>query len=149
MITALLIYRASSGALFISYIGLKIVRPAAVDFVKSSDIDNIQNGGDLTADQTKAIEDSTLEGMRNVNWWLWWPLFSVVAWCITSLFLGFMKVVKFNECFVILTYLPSLIWRRNDWSPPNSIMIEVLTIIISLAVVNLLGRWICSKRTRT
>lgn len=148
MIAAMILFSASYGALFGVYTGFKIAGPAAVEFTKSNDMSNVQSEADLTEDQKNAIEKQTIEQMREINWWLWFPLLSGLSWLITSFFLGFMKLVKYNEALVILIYIPSLIMRDKEWAPPGSIFIEVFTILVALVLVHFVSRWISSKRKR-
>ena len=148
MISSWLLFGASFGAMFGVYMGRNIAGPVAAEFSKSGDQGIVQNDAEIAADQKKAIEKASIERMQKVNWWLWWPLLNTLAWLITALFLGFMEVVKFNEGLVILTYIPSLVWRKTEWFPPGNFLIEALTILSALFIVHFVSRWVCSKRKK-
>ncbi len=149
MLISWLLYCGSFGAIFGIYSGLNIARPLGAQIENSEDFSTIQSEADLTDGQRQAIKNLAIERMRETNWWLWWPLLSAFAWCVPSLFLGFMKVVKYNEGLVIFTYLPSLISRSNEWRPPGNFLVECITILISLVVVHFVARGVCKVREKT
>ena len=148
MLMAWFLFSVSFGAFFGLFVGLKLAGPIAVELSTSDDIGNIKNETDLTEGQINEIEKKTIEKMREVNWWFWWPFLSILAWLITSIFLGLMKVVKFNEGLIIITYIISYVQHGKEWKAPGNIIIEVLTILLALSLVHYMSRWICSKRVR-
>jgi hypothetical protein len=148
MIAAWLLFSASFGVFFGAYLGFKVAAPIAMEAMKSGEMQDVQDAADLTAEQAEAIGNQTLERMREVDWWLWWPVFNGAAWMVTSVFLGFMKVVKYNEGLVIFTYLESFVWRGEGWSPPDSMAIEAVTILMAIGIVHYMGRWVYEKRTK-
>lgn len=146
MLSAWLLWYVFFGVIYGSYVGFKIGEPIMKEFYQSDYLDNVHNENELTEDQRNYIKKRIIEEMRTINWWVWWPLSHTLAWLITSLFLGFMKVVRFNVGLVIITYIIMFGWRGKEWVPPGNIFIEAFTILLSIAVVHLVSRWICSKR---
>lgn len=149
MLSAWLLWYVSFGVIYGFYVGSKIGEPIMKELLQSDYLGNVQNENELTEDQRNYIKKRIIEEMRTINWWVWWPLSHTIAWLITSLFLGFMKVVKFNVGLVIITYIILFGWRGKEWVPPGSIFIEAFTILLSIAVVHFVSRWICSKRMQT
>ncbi len=146
MIFGFFLFNASFGALFGLYIGFQIVVPVGVELSSSEDMRSVDKEADLTTEQINTIKNKTVEQMRKVSWWLWWPLLNTIAWLITSLFLGFMKVKKYNGGLVVFAYLFMFLKRGNEWNPPGSIIIEVFTILLALVVVHIMSKWICVMR---
>lgn len=142
MLGGWLLFSVVSGLLLGVYMAINVAEFAA-EVAQSA---GIEPGIEPSAAQIEALTNAALERMREVDWWLWWPLLNSVAWLATAMFLGFMKVVKFNEGLVAAVYLQSLLSVPAEWEPPDSFVVEGLTIVLALAIVHFVSRWVCAMR---
>jgi hypothetical protein len=130
------------GAQFGAYVGINI---AALPW--SRGIGDRQACHRLSAAQSKMTNagPNTCAGRLVVLW----PLFNSIAWAGAAAFLGFMRVVKYNEGLVALAYIPTLIETTDEWQPPDSIFVEGATILLALAIVHVVSRWRTSPEDLT
>ena len=145
-LAAYLVWSVSFGGLFGLFGGVYIAGPLAVEFSSTETVSGAQG---LSPEQTEFLKLEALRRMKEVNWLLWWPLVSAVAWAITGAFLGFVRMVRYNLALVFLFYLPFLFSRGDEWVPPGSLLIDGVTLLISAFVLWFSSRWVYRLRTRT
>jgi len=146
VLAAYLLWSVSFGGLFGLFGGLYIAGPLAVEFAST---EGKSSGQGLSAEETGFLKFETVKRMRQVNWWLWWPLLNAVAWAITGAFLGFASMIRYNFILFLLFYLSSFFSRSAEWAPPGNLVIEAVTLLMSGVVFWASGRLIYKFRRRT
>ena len=146
VLAAYLVWSVSFGGLFGLFGGLYIAGPLAVEF-SSTEIKGGAQG--LSPEETEFLKRETLRRLKEVNWWLWWPLLNATAWAITGAFLGFASMVRYNFILFLLFYISSFFSRSAEWAPPGSLVIEGVALLISAVVFWLSSRLIYRIRSGT
>jgi len=137
VLAAYVIWSVSFGGLFGLFGGLYIAGPLAVEFSSTETKSGTQG---LSPEQTEYLKRETLRRMKEVNWWLWWPLLNATAWAITGAGLGFASMVRYNFILFLLFYISSFFSRSAEWTPPGSLVIEVVTLLVSAIIF-----WVSSR----
>lgn len=145
-LTAYLIWSVCFAGLFGLFGGLYIAGPLAVEFSSTEAINAEQV---LSAKQTEFLELETVKRMKEVNWWLWWPVLNATAWAVTGAFLGFARMFRYNLVLLLLFAIPWLYLRGDEWVPPGSLVIGGTTLLISALVLWCSSKWVYNIRTRT
>lgn len=146
VLVAYLVWSVSFGGLFGLFGGLYVAGPLAVEFSSTETMSGAQG---LSPKQTEFLERETMRRMKEVNWWVWWPLLTAVASAITGAFLGFARMVRYNLVLLLLFYLTLIFSRSDEWVPPGSLVIDGATLLTSALVLRLSNRWVYKIQTGT
>jgi hypothetical protein len=142
LLGAYLLFSVVSGVLLGAYTALSIAGFAA----EAAETVGIDPASEVSEEQIEALTNEAIERLRHVNWWVSWPLINSIAWAATALFLGTMRLVKYNEGLVAVVYLQSLLATQTEWEPPDSFAIEAVTIVLALLIVHFVSRWASAMR---